>query len=156
MTKKIILSLLVSSLFFLNCNSEKPAGAAAQTTGGESVVKLNTELFKKQVFNYEKSKEWKYEGDKPAIIDFYADWCAQCKELDKYTYTNPEVVELSNRFNNIKVDLTSGNSDITDKFEIKGLPVVVFLNAKGEEIKELRVTGFLKPEEFKNKLNSIK
>lgn len=94
--------------------------------------------------------------NKPVMIDFYADWCAQCKELDKYTYTNPEVVELSNRFNNIKVDLTSGNSDITDKFEIKGLPVVVFLNAKGEEIKELRVTGFLKPEEFKNKLNSIK
>ena len=95
-------------------------------------------------------------GNKPVMIDFYADWCAQCKELDKYTYTNPEVVELSNSFNNIKVDLTKENSSITDKFEIKGLPVVVFLNSNGEEVKELRVTGFLKPEEFKKKLNSIK
>lgn len=95
-------------------------------------------------------------GNKPVMIDFYADWCAQCKELDKYTYTNPEVVELSTSFNNIKVDLTKENTAITDKFEIKGLPVVVFLNSNGEEIKELRVTGFLKPEEFKEKLNSIK
>ncbi|HMR39783.1 MAG TPA: protein-disulfide reductase DsbD [Ignavibacteria bacterium] len=95
-------------------------------------------------------------GNKPVMIDFYADWCAQCKELDKYTYTNPEVVELSNSFNNIKVDLTKENSSITDKFDIKGLPVVVFLNSNGEEVKELRVTGFLKPEEFKKKLNSIK
>lgn len=95
-------------------------------------------------------------GDKPVMIDFYADWCAQCKELDKYTYTDPEVVELSNKFNNIKVDLTKENSAITDKFEIKGLPVVIFMNSDGNEIKELRVTGFLKPEEFMKKLNSIK
>jgi len=89
------------------------------------------------------------------MIDFYADWCAQCKELDKYTYTDPEVVEMSNKFNNIKVDLTKENSAITDKFEIKGLPVVIFMNSDGKEIKELRVTGFLKPEEFMKKLNSI-
>jgi thiol:disulfide interchange protein DsbD len=95
-------------------------------------------------------------GDKPVMIDFYADWCAQCKELDKYTYTDPEVVEMSNKFNNIKVDLTKENSAITDKFEIKGLPVVIFMNSDGKEIKELRVTGFLKPEEFMKKLNSIK
>jgi len=95
-------------------------------------------------------------GNKPVMIDFYADWCAQCKELDKYTYTDPEVVEMSNKFNNIKVDLTKENSAITDKFEIKGLPVVIFMNSDGKEIKELRVTGFLKPEEFMKKLNSIK
>ncbi len=95
-------------------------------------------------------------GDKPVMIDFYADWCAQCKELDKYTYTDPEVVEMSNKFNNIKVDLTKENSAITDKFDIKGLPVVIFMNSDGKEIKELRVTGFLKPEEFMKKLNSIK
>lgn len=90
--------------------------------------------------------------NKPIIIDFYADWCAQCKELDKYTYTAPEIVSLSTKFNTIKVDLTKKNSEITDKFNIKGLPVVAFINSKGEEIKELRVTGFTKPEEFIKKM----
>lgn len=93
--------------------------------------------------------------NKPVMIDFYADWCAQCKELDEYTYTDPEIIELSKSFNTIKVDLTKENEGITNKFNIKGLPVVVFLSPGGEEYKALRVTGFLKPEEFKKKINSI-
>jgi thiol:disulfide interchange protein DsbD len=89
----------------------------------------------------------KSEG-KPTIIDFYADWCAQCKELDKYTYTDTKVIELSKKFNNIKIDLTKENQVITDKFKILGLPVVSFIDKNGKEIEELRVTGFLKPDEF--------
>lgn len=93
--------------------------------------------------------------NKPVMIDFYADWCAQCKELDEYTYTDPEIVELSKSLNAIKVDLTKENESITNKFNIKGLPVVVFLDPAGSEYKELRVTGFLKPEEFKKKINTL-
>ncbi|MDQ3193969.1 MAG: thioredoxin domain-containing protein [Bacteroidota bacterium] len=93
--------------------------------------------------------------NKPVMIDFYADWCAQCKELDEYTYTNPEIVELSKSINTIKVDLTKENDGITNKYKIKGLPVVVFLNSEGQEYEDLRVTGFLKPEEFKKKLNLL-
>ncbi len=93
--------------------------------------------------------------NKPVMIDFYADWCAQCKELDEYTYTDPEIVELSKSLNTIKVDLTKENESITNKFNIKGLPVVVFLDTDGSEYKELRVTGFLKPEEFKKKINTL-
>ncbi|MBN1632781.1 MAG: thioredoxin family protein [Ignavibacteria bacterium] len=88
------------------------------------------------------------DNNKPVMIDFYADWCAQCKELDKYTYTDKEVAELSQLFNNMKVDLTKSIPEIESKFNIRGLPVVVFMNSKGEEFNELRVTGFLKPEEF--------
>lgn len=93
--------------------------------------------------------------NKPVMIDFYADWCAQCKELDEFTYTDPEIVELSKSFNTIKVDLTKENESITNKYGIKGLPVVVFLDPSGVEIPDLRVTGFLKPEEFKKKINSM-
>jgi thiol:disulfide interchange protein DsbD len=91
----------------------------------------------------------------PVMIDFYADWCAQCKELDEYTYTNKEVVDLSKSLNNIKIDLTKENKSITDKYGIKGLPVVLFINPNGDEIKELRVTGFLKPQEFSKKINKL-
>jgi thiol:disulfide interchange protein DsbD len=94
------------------------------------------------------------DNNKPVMIDFYADWCAQCKELDKYTYTDKEVSELSKSFNNIKIDLTKAIPEIETKFEIRGLPVVVFMNSKGEEFRELRVTGFLKPEEFITKMKA--
>jgi thiol:disulfide interchange protein DsbD len=70
--------------------------------------------------------------DKPTIIDFYADWCAQCKELDKYTYIDPKIVELSKKFNNIKVDLTKGDKEIEGKFKIQGLPVVAFIDKNGK------------------------
>ncbi|HEY5122316.1 MAG TPA: cytochrome c biogenesis protein CcdA [Ignavibacteria bacterium] len=93
---------------------------------------------------------------KPVMIDFYADWCAQCKELDQFTYNDKSVVEESKGFNNIKIDLTKENKEISDKFNIKGLPAVIFINSKGEEIKELRVTGFLKPQEFVNKIKLLK
>lgn len=86
--------------------------------------------------------------DMPTIIDFYADWCAQCKELDKYTYVDPKVIELSKKFNNIKIDLTKGDKEIESKFKIKGLPVVAFIDKSGKEREDLRITGFLNPEEF--------
>lgn len=93
--------------------------------------------------------------NKPVMIDFYADWCAQCKELDEFTYTDPQIAELSESLNTIKIDLTNENENITGKYNIKGLPVVIFMNSKGEEIRELRVTGFLKPEEFRKKIISL-
>ncbi|MCX7878475.1 MAG: protein-disulfide reductase DsbD [Ignavibacteria bacterium] len=87
-------------------------------------------------------------GGKPTMIDFYADWCAQCKELDKYTYVDPRVIELGIRFNNIKVDLTKGNKEIEESFKIQGLPVVAFIRPDGKEIEDLRVTGFMNADEF--------
>ena len=114
----------------------------------------------KNVYNVEWQMKASYEDilktveskKMPVMIDFYADWCAQCKELDEYTYTEKNVAEFSKKLNNIKVDLTKPNDQIEKKFEIKGLPVVVFMNSKGEEIKELRLTGFEKPEEFIKRL----
>lgn len=84
---------------------------------------------------------------KPVVIDFFADWCIPCKELDKSTFSAREVVELSARFLMLKADLTSSRSplsrDLTKRFRIKGVPTLVFLDATGKELPQLRAVGFI-------------
>jgi thiol:disulfide interchange protein DsbD len=88
---------------------------------------------------------------KPVLIDFYADWCAACKELDRETYAASEVLEESGRFLTIKVDGTNEDGPIPELYErfgIQGLPTVAFISSQGEILKDPRVTGFLAPEKF--------
>jgi thioredoxin:protein disulfide reductase len=89
---------------------------------------------------------------KPVFIDFYADWCAPCKELDKETFSSPEVVSLSNNFMMLKVDLTSADNPNTEalreKYQARGVPTLVFLKPDGEEMPDLRATGFEPKEVF--------
>ncbi len=84
------------------------------------------------------------------IIDFYADWCIPCKELDALTFSNTKVVEESKRFTSYKVDMTQTLSEETEKirnnFNIVGMPTVLIINSKGEEVE--RLTGFVNAEEF--------
>jgi len=83
---------------------------------------------------------------KPVLIDFYADWCAPCKELDKYTFAVPEVIDRSREFLMLKVDLTSSGDaraeGVRKKYKVLGVPTLVFLDQGGEEIQGLRVIGF--------------
>lgn len=88
----------------------------------------------------------------PVIIDFYADWCIPCHELDQQTYSHPKVVSLLEPFARFKVDLTHPEGEATqkliEKYEVIGVPTVIFLDSKGREVKEARLAGFVPPEEF--------
>ena len=129
MKKKIFLSILISSLFLINCRSENPAAETSKSNAGSSVVMLDNESFKKLVFNYEVNKEWKYEGDMPAIIDFYADWCAPCRQL------SPLVEEIAREYEGkivvYKVD-TEKEKALSQTIGITGLPTLLFIPAKGK------------------------
>ncbi|HAM08733.1 MAG TPA: thiol reductase thioredoxin [Bacteroidales bacterium] len=129
MKKKILLSVLVSSMFFINCRSENPAVAVSKGDGASSVVILTNDSFKKLVFNYELNKEWKYEGDIPAIIDFYADWCAPCRQL------SPLVEEIAKEYKGkivvYKVD-TEKEKALSQSMGITGLPTLLFIPAEGQ------------------------
>ena len=129
MKKIIFLSVLISSLFFINCQSENPASASAKKDSGSDVVQLTEASFKKLVFNYDVNKEWKYEGDKPAIIDVYADWCAPCRQL------SPIVEEIAKEYagkiNVYKID-TEKEKLLAQNLGISGLPTLLFISKDGK------------------------
>jgi thiol:disulfide interchange protein DsbD len=106
-----------------------------------------------QWFNYsgEKLDEAVSTG-KPVMIDFYADWCIPCKELEKFTFSDPDVVDISRQFIMLKVDLTKSNDarvkELKDLYQIKGVPTLVFIDAQGNELSKLRVVGFMEKEDF--------
>ncbi len=89
---------------------------------------------------------------RPAVIDFAADWCLPCRELEEKTFTDPRVrAELSRR-GLYKADLTrSGSPEVaalSDRYAILGVPTIVFLDAAGQERRDLRLVGFESPEDF--------
>jgi len=93
---------------------------------------------------------------RPVFIDSFADWCIPCKELDKLTYSRPEVIAASREFVMLKADLTSNKDEFaktfSKKFGIKGVPTLIFLKPDGTEIEELRGTGFEPKDVFLSKM----
>jgi thiol:disulfide interchange protein DsbD len=83
---------------------------------------------------------------RPVFIDSFADWCVPCKEMDKRTFSRPEVIALSREFAMLKADLTSrkdpGVGEFYEKYGIKGVPTLIFIKPDGAEMAELRGAGF--------------
>lgn len=94
---------------------------------------------------------------KGIIIDFYADWCIPCKELDALTFSDQRVIDLSKEFATFKADMTKSVSpeveSLRNKYTIIGVPTVLILSADGNELH--RITGFVNADEFYNILNSV-
>ncbi|MBN1939106.1 MAG: thioredoxin family protein [Candidatus Aminicenantes bacterium] len=97
------------------------------------------------------------EAGKPVFIDSFAEWCIPCKELDKMTFNQPEVVAASRKFVMLKTDLTSGSDpkvkEFYRKYNVRGVPTLIFLKPDGTEISELRGTGFESKDVFLEKMN---
>ena len=97
---------------------------------------------------------------RPVLIDFFAEWCAACKELDRHTYSDPSVIqEVNGRFLTVKIDGTNDREDVDalyQQFGVQALPTVAFISSDGEILDAPRVTGFLDPDKFLAELKKVR
>ncbi len=116
--------------------------------------KLSPEWIKFDEVKYSQSLQ----NNEKMIIDFYADWCIPCKELDAITFADPRVIEETKSFKTYKVDMTHTMDEKTEKirkqFNIKGMPTIIITNSDGKEVK--RLTGFVDADEFLNIIRNVK
>ena len=82
---------------------------------------------------------------KTVMLDFYADWCVSCKEMERYTFSDPGVQSRLAGMQKIQADVTAGTADhqaLLRRFQLFGPPGIVFFDPSGREIQGLRVIGF--------------
>jgi thiol:disulfide interchange protein DsbD len=94
---------------------------------------------------------------KPVMLDFYADWCVSCKEMEKFTFTDPKVAEAMSRFTLLQADVTANSDEdkaLLKRFGLFGPPGIIFFDAAGREKQNLRVVGYMGAEQFLTILNS--
>jgi len=149
MKKYIPVLTIFLTLVFSECKADNPGDPGTKSTAANSVIQLSDDGFKKMIFNYEVNKEWKFEGNKPAIIDFYADWCAPCRQL------SPIVEEIAREYKG-KIDVFKVDTEkeklLAQKLGITGLPTLLFIPAKGKP----QVTmGALPKEDLINAISEI-
>jgi thiol:disulfide interchange protein DsbD len=93
---------------------------------------------------------------RPVMMDFSADWCLPCHEMELETFADPRVVASAKRFDRYRVDLTKYNSpeatELRKRYGVSGVPIVVFLGKGGDEVAEARVDGYLPPDRFLQQL----
>lgn len=112
-------------------------------------VKISKEDFINNVFDYEKNQEWSFKGEKPAIIDFYADWCMPCKML------SPVLEELSTEYEG-KIDVfkvnTEEQQELAGAFGIQSIPTLLFIPMEG---KPQMAQGALPKEALKEAIKDV-
>jgi thiol:disulfide interchange protein DsbD len=115
--------------------------------------KLSPDWQKFSIAAYEESLK----NNESMLIDFYADWCIPCKELDALTFSDPRVIKELENYTSYKVDMTQmteANEELRKKFNVIGMPTVLIINFKGEEVH--RITGFVNAEEFLKMISDVR
>ncbi len=95
---------------------------------------------------------------KPVMLDFYADWCVSCKEMEAFTFTDPKVIERMQQMILLKADVTKNTPQdraLLKKFNLFGPPGIIFFDTRGNEINSIRVVGFQNADKFTQILDRV-
>ncbi len=88
----------------------------------------------------------------PVMLDFYADWCVSCKEMERYTFSDPQVKAALSGFHLLKADVTANDADdkaLLKRFNLIGPPSIIFYDRNGQEQRNLRLVGFMEATSFR-------
>lgn len=134
------------------------AGAAALAGAAWFVQVLQAEGVSWTSYSDEVVAKAQSQG-RPVVLDFTANWCIPCQELDRITFTDDQVVEAMEDVRPVKVDLTETGTPRTErlrsKYDVAGVPTIVFLDENGEEVTTARTVGFVGPDEFLRQLRNV-
>lgn len=92
------------------------------------------------------------------MLDLYADWCVACKEFEKYTFSDSQVITALSESVLMQIDLTDNSDEniaFQEHFDVLGLPTILFFDTQGQELKTARVTGFMRAEPFAQHINNL-
>jgi thiol:disulfide interchange protein DsbD len=132
-------------------------GAALPGIAGEATASIESIPFRKvaSIEDLDRELAAAQAAGKPAMLDFYADWCVSCKEMEKYTFSVPDVQQDLAGFVLLKADVTA-NSEADQalfrRFGVYGPPTTAFFGLHGRECRAFRLVGFVKAEDFRSHL----
>ncbi len=132
----------------------RPLGALRMAAGASEGAEAPS-LFKKVANAAELDSAIASAGGKPVLFDFYADWCVECKRMEKYTFTEPAVRQRMGDFVTLKIDVTDqteADRALQQRFGIVGPPATLVFDCKGQEKRPLRLVGFEEGAEFVKRL----
>jgi thiol:disulfide interchange protein DsbD len=150
----VLAAWIVSPIFLGNSPTESTSSgqARAEKQLGELKFKVIGSIEELQPF----FEEAKHTG-KPLLLDFYADWCISCKEMEIKTFANPAVAKKMQEFILVQADVTSNSAAhqaLLKRYGLFGPPGILLFNAAGEEQTNQRVVGFMPPDRFLPRLNA--
>ena len=95
---------------------------------------------------------------KPVMLDFYADWCISCKEMEHFTFADPQVQQLLSHFVLLRADVTPNDEQdktLYKNFGIYGPPAILFFDSHGQEQRAYRIVGFVSAKQFHQHLQQL-
>lgn len=125
--------------------------------GGQPAAGVNRPIFQK-VKNVAELDAILASTEQPVMLDFYADWCVSCIEMEQFTFSKAEVAQQMGQMTLVQADVTKNTADdreLLKRFNLFGPPGIIFFDAEGKQLADPRVVGFMPADKFSLELDKV-